>query len=158
MKYLVYFIVLAILGLGIYVNIKEYQQKKEQPNTASRGLVQDSNDSNTEVIEIDPFPTTGNLFDIAKWIWSSFSIFASVVGLFLVAFEPIARWTKSEKDNSLLRLIQSWLDKFLPNEKQGGGTFKAYDKKVDAPKLAYVHGDTSKAAAADANVKPRSYR
>jgi hypothetical protein len=99
---------------------------------------------------IDPFPNTGNVFEIANWVWRSFSAFASVLVLFLVAYEPIARWTKTEKDNNFLRVLQSWLDKFLPNKKTDGGTFSAYSRTTDAPPLGYVppeaYDDKAKAA------------
>lgn len=91
-----------------------------------------------DVIVIEPSPVGGNIFDWAKWIWNNWENWAGVIMLLLVAIEPIIRWTPTEKDNNLLRTIQSWLDRFVPNNKKGGGTFTAFSKPEDAPPIGYV--------------------
>ena len=67
---------------------------------------------------------------LENWTW----LLAAILG----AWEFIARLTPSEKDNNLLRIVQSWLDRILPNRKKGGGSFAAYREDDDAPSIAYV--------------------
>ena len=53
---------------------------------------------------------------------------------FLALFEVIVRLTPTEKDNNLLRWLQSILDAILPNRAKGGGRFVAFDNKDSAPR------------------------
>lgn len=91
-----------------------------------------------EVIVIEPAPEKGNLVDWASWLWRNWQNFAAVLLALFVALEPIVRWTPTEKDNNLLRVVQSWLDRIMPNSRKGGGTFSAYSKPDDAPTFGYV--------------------
>lgn len=77
-----------------------------------------------------------NLFAIV-WHWILQNKEASV-GLLLLVLDALVRLTPTEKDNNLLRLLQSWLDKLIPNRKKGGGQFAAFHEPDDAPALAAV--------------------
>ena len=59
----------------------------------------------------------------------------------MALFEAIARLTPTEKDNNLLRTIQSWLDILIPNNKKGGGIFTAFNSQKDAPIQSLVMGE-----------------
>lgn len=73
------------------------------------------------------------------WAW----ILANIAILLLIA-EAVVRLTPTEKDNNILRIVQSWLDKLLPNRKKGGGTFVAFEERGDAPSIAAVGRKTTK--------------
>lgn len=90
-----------------------------------------------DVIVIEPAPS-GGIVNWVTWFYRNFQVFAAIFLGLLVAIEPIIRWTPTEKDNNLLRIIQSWLDKVAPNRRTGGGTFTAFSDPKDAPKAAYV--------------------
>ncbi len=81
-------------------------------------------------------PDSKNLFAIV-WHWILQNKEASV-GLLLLVLDALVRLTPTEKDNNLLRLLQSWLDKLVPNRKKGGGQFAAFHEPDDAPALAAV--------------------
>lgn len=93
----------------------------------------------TDTTITDPTGTGGDLISTIKkaWDWLLANWGWALTG-FLALWEFIARLTPSDKDNNLLRLVQSWLDRILPNRKKGGGSFAAFREEDDAPKLAYV--------------------
>jgi len=76
-----------------------------------------------------------------------FIAFAKKAGEFIVEYwyvwilpllDTIVRMTPTEKDNNILRIIQSWIDKIIPNKRKDGGRFVAFDDKESAPKIGYV--------------------
>jgi hypothetical protein len=77
-----------------------------------------------------------NIFAVL-WAWIMANKEAAIAML-LFLLDAIVRLTPTEKDNNLLRIFQSWLDKVLPNRKKGGGRFAAFDDTADAPALAAV--------------------
>lgn len=83
--------------------------------------------------EVDESPT---LFDLLKkgvdWVVENWYI------LILPLLEIVVRIIPGEKDNNILRMIQSWLDAIIPNRRKGGGRFVAYDDKDSAPSGRYV--------------------
>jgi hypothetical protein len=81
-------------------------------------------------------PDGKNLFAVV-WAWLMQNKEAAL-GLLFVVLDAIVRLTPTEKDNNLLRLLQSWLDKLIPNRKKGGGQFAAFQEPDDAPALAAV--------------------
>ena len=60
-----------------------------------------------------------------------------IFGIIAVA-EVVVRLTPTEKDNNILRVVQSWIDRIFPNKRKGGGLFRAFKKRKDAPPIAYV--------------------
>lgn len=161
MKYFIYFIIIGVFGTGLYLSIKNGLAETKAQAPVERAIEQPSSDGHvysqttpegTEIV-IDPFPGGSGvslLVNIATWLWNNYQKFAAVLLLIIMAVEPIVRWTPTEKDNNLLRMIQSWLDRFLPNEKKGGGTFTAFSKEEDAPPIAHVpkqYDDSGGAAA-----------
>lgn len=86
-----------------------------------------------EIVEVQEEPTTFQ--KIISWLKDNWQIVTTTLFPLLWL---IARLTPSEKDNDLLRIIQSWLDAIIPNLKKGGGSFAAYREKEKAPAMAYT--------------------
>lgn len=77
--------------------------------------------------------------NFVDWVKSNYIV---IIGGIMAILEIIARLTPTEKDNNLLRTLQSWLDIFIPNrKKQGDGNFTAFQDKKDTPKLGVVMGE-----------------
>lgn len=89
-------------------------------------------------LEFTPAPEGGTVVTWALWLWENVETIAGMLLLLIMFYEPIARLTPTERDNNLLRIIQSWLDNLFPNRKRGGGEFTAYKSEKDAPPLAKV--------------------
>lgn len=109
-----------------------------QPEHNDSITVVDAQVTGSDTIYIEPIPAGGTVMEWINWFWRNWQAFAGVVMLFLVAYEPIARWTPTDRDNNILRVIQSWIDALLPNRKAGGGQFTAYRTHYDAPPMGYV--------------------
>lgn len=90
-----------------------------------------------EVIVIEPAPS-GGLINWITWFYRNLSVFATILVGLIGVIDPIIRWTPTEKDNNLLRIIQSWLDTLFPNRRSTGGSFTAFNNTKDAPPVAYV--------------------
>jgi len=121
-------------SFGSEVNPRS-QAFKQSPEDINVYRVQYGDSPEEEIIVIDPKPEGGNILVWATWLWKNFEAFSAILLLLLAAYEPIARWTPSERDNNALRVIQSWIDRIFPNRKKGGGTFTAYRTEEDAPPL-----------------------
>ncbi len=121
-------------SFGSEVNPRS-QAFKQSPEDINVYRVQYGSGEEEDVIVIDPKPETGGILAWAKWGWNNFENFAAILALLFIAIEPIVRWTPTEKDNNLLRTLQSWLDRLIPNAKKGGGTFTAYRTEDDVPAL-----------------------
>ena len=76
---------------------------------------------------------TSNFFDVLKKVFSFIGEYWYI--WILPLLEMVVRLTPSEKDNNILRILQSWIDKIIPNRRAGGGRFVAYDNKDSAPSL-----------------------
>lgn len=74
--------------------------------------------------------------DIIKLAWAF--LVENWYILILPLLEIIVRLIPGEKDNNILRIIQSWLDKIIPNNRAGGGRFVAFEDRESAPKLGLV--------------------
>lgn len=85
-----------------------------------------------------------NLPDWANNLLKMSTVIMGILSQLIVVAEFIVRLTPSEKDNGILRIIQSWLDKIgelifiFKNRKKDGGVFTAYRNKDDAPRIGAV--------------------
>jgi hypothetical protein len=102
-----------------------------------------SSDDSTDTTTPPPMDDGGsgggdskNLFAVV-WSWLLANKEAAI-GLLLLVLDALVRLTPTEKDNNLLRLVQSWIDKLIPNYRKGGGKFAAFKEPDDAPALAAV--------------------
>lgn len=143
LQVLFYVVVIGLLGVGFvggYIaerkEVKRLETEFSASPLAQAPTVTDSTD--TGGVELEPAPTTGGILAWAKWLWNNFENIAAVLVLLIMAVEPIIRWTPTERDNNVLRTIQSWLDRLVPNVRKGGGVFAAFTRKEDAPKIAAV--------------------
>jgi hypothetical protein len=140
---LFYVVVIGLLGVGLvggYIAERK-EVKRLETEFAASPLAQaptatDSTD--TGGVDLEPAPTTGGILAWAKWLWNNFEEIAGVLVLLIMAIDPIIRWTPTERDNNVLRIIQSWLDRLIPNARKAGGVFAAFTRKEDAPKIAAV--------------------
>lgn len=144
LQVLFYVVVVGLLGVGLvggYIaerkEVKRLETEFAASPLAQAPIATDSTDTGAGV-ELDPAPTTGGILAWAKWLWNNFENIAAVLVLLIMAVEPIIRWTPTEKDNNILRVIQSWLDRLIPNARKAGGVFAAFTRKEDAPKIASV--------------------
>lgn len=75
-----------------------------------------------------PEAAVNPLWDFLKKNWEQL-----LLG-FLALFEIVVRLTPTEKDNNLLRWLQSILDALIPNRAKDGGRFVAFDDPESAPR------------------------
>lgn len=84
-------------------------------------------------VELDPIPDNFNPLTWFFWFKSNIAEVVGVITTIIALLDVLLRLTPTEKDNNALRVIQSWLDKIVPNKRDGGGIFTAYEKKEDVP-------------------------
>lgn len=94
----------------------------------------------TDTVQIAPPPSGMNILQALQWVWQNIELIVAAISGVILALDLLLRVTPTEKDNNALRLIQSWLDRLVPNRRKGGGSFAAYSKPDDAPTLGYVAG------------------
>lgn len=145
LQILFYVLFVGGLGYGLIGGIiaeKKFEKQKQeealQPLQTAPGAYITPEAYNAEpgdTITLDPAPT-GGLLNWARWLWGNYEEIAGILLLLIMAIDPITRWTPTEKDNNLLRSIQSWIDRLIPNAKKAGGVFTAFKTKEDAPALA----------------------
>jgi len=118
------------------VEIVEGLNEKGEPIKGTQVDETENEKAATETADIEVLQEeTGLVQSILSWIAKNWQVLLSGVLPFLWL---VARLTPTEKDNDLLRILQSWLDILIPNFKKSGGTFAAYREKEKAPTLAYV--------------------
>lgn len=89
---------------------------------------------------LTPFPEPFSVAALFGWLWANLTVLLGYLTQLIIALEAIARATPTERDNSVLRIIQSWLDKIgsfigvFRNQRKGSNEpFTAYSKEEDAP-------------------------
>jgi len=144
LQILFYVVVVGLLGTGLvggYIaERKEVKRLETEAAAKTYGQTPGTDVPATDApaVELEPAPSTGGVLAWAKWLWNNFEEIAAVLVLFIMAVDPIVRWTPTEKDNNVLRTIQSWIDRLIPNARKAGGVFTAFSRKEDAPSLGVV--------------------
>lgn len=142
MKQFLYFLTLSLLLFGgafaCEAPAEPAPAAYEQQEAAKAQTYIAQTPTGGDTIVITDTPTGGTIMSWGTWIWENLENFGAMLLLLIAFYEPIARLTPTEKDNNLLRTIQSWLDAILPNRKKGGGTFSAYRSRDDAPRAGFV--------------------
>lgn len=148
MKQILYFTFMIVLALGAVASCESPQPQPvatiqqhfdtDQVPVLSAQLPAESATGQGDTIIITETPTGAGIIAWLQWVYDNYQAFAGMIVLLIMFYEPIARLTPTEKDNNLLRTIQSWLDALLPNRKKGGGTFNAYRTRNDAPRAGFV--------------------
>lgn len=83
-------------------------------------------------------PAKPGIMQYVKWIWENWEAIISALLGVIAALDVLLRLTPTEKDNNVLRIIQSWLDRLIPNRRKEGGNFVAFSDPEDAPAAGYV--------------------
>lgn len=144
LQILFYVVVVGLLGVGLVGGyIAERKEVKRLEAEADAKTFGQSPLADTTIVaqpnvELEPAPATGGILVWAKWLWNNFEEISAILVLFIMAVEPIIRWTPTERDNNILRIIQSWFDRIIPNVRKSGGVFAAFTRKEDAPPLGVV--------------------
>lgn len=144
---LLFGVMTAIFGVSILMAWPSPNASAEQPSLDST-LSTDTTAITHDVPVIAPTDSVGGGTDdlppadepgLLKRLWALIvGNKGAALAAFLALAEIVVRLTPTEKDNNLLRLLQSWLDKIVPNYRKGGGQFAAFTEKEDAPALAAV--------------------
>lgn len=150
LQVLFYVVVVGLLGVGLvggYIaerkEVKRLQTEAAAKSYGQTPGVDETAPDTYPTVDLEPAPATGGILAWAKWLWNNFEEIAAVVVLLIMAVDPIVRWTPTEKDNNVLRTIQSWIDRLIPNARKAGGVFAAFSKKSDAPSLGVVTPTTT---------------
>lgn len=147
---LLFSLMTAAFGVGLLVAWPQPEASAEQPALDST-LSTDTTAITHDVPVIAPTDSVGSgtggkddpppadEHGLLKRLWALIvGNKGAALAAFLALAEIVVRLTPTEKDNNLLRLLQSWLDKLIPNYRKGGGQFVAFTEKEDAPALAAV--------------------
>ena len=141
MKNLVLCFLLLISSLSFAQTANDATVKTEiapsetvQTETAKENVSDSLQTTTTENVEVVQVEEKTEFQKLISWLLGNWQVLLSAIFPLLLF---IARLTPTEKDNDILRIIQSWLDILIPNNKKGGGTFVAYKKPEKAPSVAY---------------------